>query len=134
MVTASHRKGANKKKPIQGYEDSDAPVRLILLVGGGLFAAVGLSIAIVCGILFWIIPNSPRQTSTLTASLQSGEPGLEVSPAADRQDLQIQNQARIDHYVWIDRQAMTARIPVTRAMMILAEHGWPDQDRGGGAK
>jgi hypothetical protein len=116
------------------YETSDVSPRLVLWVAFGLFAGMGLSILVVFGILRWIAPQASFSTATFSARQEQGGPRLEVSPSADRAALQREAQARLQGYGRIDKGAQTARIPIDRAMAILAARGWPDQDRGEGNK
>jgi hypothetical protein len=53
------------------------------------------------------------------------EPRLEPFPLAPVQRLRAQEDAILTTYGWVDRKAGVARIPVDRAMEILAERGLP---------
>jgi hypothetical protein len=48
------------------------------------------------------------------------EPRLQDDPAADLAAERAREQAQLDGYAWVDRDAGIARIPVDRAMAILA--------------
>lgn len=48
------------------------------------------------------------------------QPRLQPDPASDIATERMQQRARLDRYEWIDRDAGIARIPVTRAMQLLA--------------
>ena len=63
-------------------------------------------------------------------------PPLEVDPRAERVRIEKEASGRLETYGWTDREAGLARIPVERAIAILAEHGWPDPQgpQDGGAR
>jgi hypothetical protein len=52
-------------------------------------------------------------------------PRLQTYPFDDIKALRKEEAQVIDHYGWVDKNAGTVRIPVTRAMELLAERGLP---------
>lgn len=54
-----------------------------------------------------------------TPRLQTDDGNLDVAQLHAREDILL------DHYSWIDPKAQTVRIPITRAMQILAQQGLP---------
>jgi hypothetical protein len=48
-------------------------------------------------------------------------PRLQIDPRGDLEALRAREQAQLDGYGWIDRQAGTVHIPVDRAMSLLLE-------------
>lgn len=48
-------------------------------------------------------------------------PRLQADPLADLQALRAREQAQLDGYGWVDRQAGTVHIPLDRAMQLLLE-------------
>jgi hypothetical protein len=57
--------------------------------------------------------------------------GLQINPPEDYQRLRTTQQAMIEGYAWIDRQQGRLRIPIERAMELIAEQGLPVQPGGG---
>jgi hypothetical protein len=53
------------------------------------------------------------------------EPRLQADPAADLAALRASEDARLHGYAWVDRAAGRVRIPIERAMALLAEDGTP---------
>ena len=49
------------------------------------------------------------------------EPRLQVDPEADLRELRAREEGLLDGYGWVDRQAGTVRIPIARAIDLLAE-------------
>lgn len=60
------------------------------------------------------------------------EPRLQVDPATDLIRLRDVENVTLTNYAWIDPSKGQVRIPIARAMAILAERGLPS--RKGGAK
>lgn len=127
-MTASLQRKQRRQKASPQFELRDVSPPLVLWVTLGLFFGMGLSVFIVFGILWWIMPNAaPSQTAFGSNQAETG-PRLEVSPSVNRDLLQRQAEQRLQGYGWIDREARTAHIPIDRAMAILAARGWPDRD------
>ena len=59
------------------------------------------------------------QPAAPVATLPS-QPRLQPHPASDLAAERAQQQTRLDRYVWIDRDAGVARIPIGRAMELMA--------------
>ncbi|MGO4567623.1 hypothetical protein AB4Z52_21825 [Rhizobium sp. 2YAF20] len=116
---------AGKRPGAAGYETTDVSARLILLAGVGLFAGAALSIVIAFGVLRSVEPVRQPRSPSFNSQLDGG-PRLEVSPSADRVLLQAGARERLEGYGWIDQSRQTARIPIDRAIAILAMRGWPD--------
>jgi hypothetical protein len=63
------------------------------------------------------------------------EPRLQPDPVRDLQALHAQEHAVLNGYGWVDRKAGVVRIPVQRAMELLAQRGLPARPQppaGGG--
>jgi hypothetical protein len=55
-------------------------------------------------------------------------PRLQVSPHADLARINASEDAQLDSFGWVDRDRQIARMPIDRAMQLLAERGlsdWP---------
>src|SRR5438552_10332699 len=58
------------------------------------------------------------------------QPRLEVKPGASLAELRAAEDADLNSYGWIDRNAGTVRIPIDRAMQLILERGLPDVGTG----
>ena len=54
------------------------------------------------------------------------EPRLRTAPRADLAELRAAEERVLETYGWVDRQRGIARIPIERAMDIVAKRGVPD--------
>ena len=118
-----------------GHELSDLNPRAIAIFGIALAATV-----IACLILaVWIfgfftareakldVPPSPLAKLSAPA-----EPRLQVSAPKDLKEMRAAEEKILTSYDWVDRQAGTVRIPIDRAMQLLAERGLPASPKESG--
>ena len=116
-----------QKRP--GHETTDASASTI-----GLFAlGLALMIAIVLPLLRWMFwrleagaERADKVPSPLAADQEPPQPRLQSDPSADLAGLREQEVARLASYGWIDREKRVVRVPVNRAIDILAERGFPE--------
>jgi hypothetical protein len=113
------------------FERGDASPRGVAYAILGLFAGIGVSAALVAGLLYWSEPpaQKPARTPLQAAAPAPKAPRLEVSPTGDGPRIEAQAQHMLKGYAWIDRSAGIARIPIERAMDLTAKQGWPDDRR-----
>jgi hypothetical protein len=148
----SHDKSASLR---EGYEVTDVSVQGILVFLTGLFISVGVFFVFCFGLGILINnglkkadgpPNRWNASSYVAAGKLNS---MESNPAAEQQQLQqltrtfptprLQNDdgnqdlanlhARedllLDHYSWVDRSQGKVRIPIERAMELIAQRGLP---------
>jgi hypothetical protein len=60
------------------------------------------------------------------------EPRLQISPQQDMRQMRAAEMAALHSYGWVDRQAGIVRIPIERAIELLAERGLPARREGQG--
>ncbi|HEY3228230.1 MAG TPA: hypothetical protein VGJ87_03360, partial [Roseiflexaceae bacterium] len=118
-----------------GHEVGDVRIRNVVLVVGAMLVA---AVVIYLGLgAFFALLNDRAITADVPASpLSQTEqlppaPRLQVAPAEDLEKLRTAEQQRLNSYEWVDRSAGVVRIPIDRAMALIAERGLPT--RGGRA-
>ena len=52
-------------------------------------------------------------------------PRLQTTPVADLKQFRAAEEAALNTYRWVDKQAGIAQVPVARAIELIAEHGLP---------
>jgi len=111
-----------------GFQETGVPARGIVKVGAGLIGLILVSMAVVAGILAFMpnIGGRPPAQGVAAVPLAPPTPRLEVDPRGDRAAIESAGRNRIESYSWTDKSHRHARIPVERAMDILAARGWPD--------
>jgi hypothetical protein len=116
--------------PGGGYEKSDLTLPLVATFGGIL----ALVLVAVLVLIVWMLdffgarhPRLPAPAATVTPLARSGprEPRLQVDAFRDLKSMRTAEEALLGSYGWVDRQGGTVRIPLARAMELLAERGLP---------
>jgi hypothetical protein len=113
----------------RGHEPSDIRVRGVAFAILGLMAGIAVSAAFVWGVLWYERSHErrPQVTAVLKTNLRPPEPRLQTNPVPDRIAIESAARERLLSYAWSDEPGR-ARIPISRSMALLAEHGWPDPD------
>ena len=113
------------------HETSDANVRAIFVFGAGLFG-VALAVHIAIWLLFVFFAAREAQNVAprfpLAISQENRlppEPRLQIHPRQDLQDLRAGEDAVLNKYGWVDKQAGVARIPIDEAMKLTVQRGLP---------
>ncbi len=122
---------SRKSTPRAGHETSDVSIGGVVKFGIGLAAAAILVQVAVWGYFRLLEARERRQDQPVSplvaASLRRTppEPRLEPDPLLPRRRIRASEDAVLTTYGWVDRNAGMVRIPITRAMEILAERGLP---------
>jgi len=129
------------QNPDVAHEHSDVSVRGILLFTVVLFAFIVVTFVLVWWLFDYFAARemrADRPLLPLVSSRPSGslppEPRLQVSPSQDMQAMRAAEDARLNSYGWVDQQAGIVRIPIDRAMQLLAERGLPARPADEGEK
>ena len=92
--------------------------RLIALLGGGLL----LSLAVISAVLFATVrqPTSAQRNAAFTGDDGVPQPRLQAKPRDDLADFSARKKTILNEYAWVDRSNGVVRIPIDRAMDIVA--------------
>jgi hypothetical protein len=106
------------------FERSDADPRLISAI------AVGVALFLIAVPLFVlaVYRDAPRLGRIPENLPRPPAPQLQVRPQDDLKRLRAEESARLDSFGWADSDRENVRIPIERAMKLLAERGiagWP---------
>jgi hypothetical protein len=107
-----------------GYEKRDLDPRKI-----ALFAAGGAVVLLFAAALaFWMVQSSTRRHAALQSPRRPAQtrervaqPRLQVRGFDELREMRKAEETILDSYGWVDREKGIVRIPVDRAMEILAE-------------
>lgn len=127
MADTDH--GRPQDNPEVRHEHRDINVRVI--VGFGL-ALVIAAIVVHLG-LYWLLwrferiaaERAPEISPIEVTPPMPPEPGLRVSPPADLAAMRAAEEKVLETYGWVDKERKIVRIPIDRAMELLAERGLP---------
>jgi hypothetical protein len=115
------------------HEISDASSRtigLIALAMGCLAVAMHFAVFFLAKTLRNDVADSYPSTyvpADVKAELPR-EPRLQVNEAEDLATLKLREQATLANYGWIDKKDGVTRIPISRAMELIAQNGLPEFD------
>jgi hypothetical protein len=120
----------------RGRDERDVPLRPILISGMSLALLAGLSLLAMWLLFDYFAARRARLEVTPSPVFEARqlppEPRLEVSPQQDLRQMRAAETALLHSYGWVDRQAGIVRIPIERAIELLAERGLPTRGEGQG--
>lgn len=111
-----------------GHETRDINIRAVTWAAIGLVISA-LAVYATVGGLFNLFkrqypsPNAPSRITT--PGRLPPQPRLQTRPADDLQQLREAENAKLNSYGWIDKSMGVVRIPIDRAMDLLAQRGLP---------
>jgi hypothetical protein len=111
------------------HEERDVNLRLLGLAALGLIVLLGGGLVLVLWV-FDALDVTPAGQGLQTAPVVANAPRLpapplQTSPSRDMQDMLAAENARLQSYAWVDQRAGMARIPLQRALDLMAERGLP---------
>lgn len=120
--------------PGKGHEVRDVNFGNVMLIGAALLALVFVVMLVTVGILE--LMSSTPVASKLPASRfaeemrdwKPPEPRLESSPASTLAEVRTREDSLLNAYHWMNKDSGIARIPIERAMEIIAARGLPFRD------
>lgn len=122
-----------------GYEQRDVKVSFLAYVVVGLFLLMLAGMGVSWWFEGWTASGRRAQDVPLppvAASLpaQPPEPRLQVAPATDLAHIRAEEEALLDRYEWIDPKSGLVRIPIDRAIELVAARGLPARSQPSGEK
>lgn len=109
-----------------GHELSDLNPRAIAIFGIALAATVIACMILAVWIFNYLAARETKQDvppSPLAKAEAPPEPRLQLSAPKDLAERRAVEEKILNSYDWVNRQAGTVRIPIERAMQLLAERG-----------
>lgn len=117
----------------KGYETSDVGARWVAAAAAGL-AIVMVALAALMGSYLSLFDSRQASGTGRTAiertDLTPPKPRLEADPEGDARAINQDADQRLSEFGWTDRAGGIAHIPIDDAMKLLAQRGWPSQERG----
>jgi len=120
-----------ESNPTVAHEKTDADTHAITQFGIALVLVLVLS---QLG-LWWLFNSFTRRETKLSpqvtalvraqAPTEPPEPRLQASPQADMRMMREKDETILNHYGWVDPNRGVVRIPIDRALDLIAERGLP---------
>jgi hypothetical protein len=112
-----------------GHETTEVNVKTIVVSLAFLAVGTFLVCMLVVGIFrFFNSTYHPDVSAQQSQPQVPPEPRLEVAPARQIIDLRAREDHILSTYSWIDKNAGTVRVPIDRAIDMLAQKGLPAHD------
>ena len=112
-----------------GHEQSEVSVRLIVVSLAFLAVTTAIVFVLVIGIFrYFYDTNSTEETIKLTIPVIPPQPRIEVAPYEQLQQLRVQEDHILSTYAWVDKQAGVVRVPIDKAIDLLAAKGLPSHN------
>ena len=112
--------------PAAGHEERDVNVVAITKFGIGLAILIVVTIFTLWGLFNYFKTReagmSPKGAATAAGQMPP-EPRLERTPVRDLREIRAAEEQALNRYGWVDPDKGIVRIPVSRAMEILAQRG-----------
>jgi len=132
------------------FERRDIRVAAVLYFLLGLAVAGVLAHFIVAGLYSWLekrseaqqprlsplVHNAPRDTRHLSVDYRDylkqnfPSPQLEIDERTELDQVRLNEEQTLLTYGWVDQKAGTVRIPIERAMELIAQRGLPTRAQG----
>ncbi len=118
-----------------GHELSDLNPNKILWFGAGLGLGIALVVLAMYGMFHYFYQSETRARpapSPLSYGVEPPpEPRLLTRPGADLAAMRAEEDDILDSYGWIDREHGIVRVPIDRAITLLAQKGLPTRTQAG---
>lgn len=120
MAQTKHNNGS-------GHETSDASLKAAVLLVALTAGLVVVGVVSMYYLFGYVVDHQASQDAPPSPLLEDKAPfigpQLQVAPLQEMQDMKAAEQDVLDSYGWIDQKAGIVRIPIDRAMSLIAERG-----------
>jgi hypothetical protein len=112
-----------------GHEQSEVSVRLIVVSLAFLAVFTFIICVLVVGIFrYFHSYYGTDEAVKLSQPVVPPEPRIEVAPYEQLQQLKAKEDHILSTYAWVDKNAGTVRLPIDRAIDLLAAKGLPSHN------
>ena len=125
-----------RSDPVEiGHESSDIRPTYIALFGIGLAVILGVVVILTFLLMHYKTAQHERRDTPLPRLARERQampqPRLQVDAHNELREMRAAEDRVLHSYGWVDRDAGVVRIPVDRAMEILADKGLPARPQAG---
>lgn len=119
----------------KGHEERDVRVGALFTIAFSVFVCCAGCFLVVSAMWRYFSLHDPAKTGEranipLTAVENFPQPRLQVQSGGDLQKLRAAEEADLNSYGWVNRDATIVRVPIDRAMQLLMQRGLPDVGAG----
>jgi hypothetical protein len=125
----------SNEKPYHDHERTDADVISLSMIVLFLFMSGVVIFFVVAGMMHYFKTHEPAKIAgqsnvPVPTAGEFPKPRLEVNASIDLAKLHAAEEAELNSYGWIDRNAGIVHVPIDRAMQLLLQRGLPDVGAG----
>jgi hypothetical protein len=117
-----------------GHEKRDISVPAVTWFAAGLIIAGIITYLSIAGLYKSFEHLHPSSTAPSRTALRpptiAAQPRLQTNPAVDLEIFQTAEEAKLKSYGWVDKAGGVIRIPIERAMELIAQRGLPTRGPG----
>ncbi|MGA3235123.1 MAG: hypothetical protein ABSG03_02375 [Bryobacteraceae bacterium] len=123
--------------PENRYEHRDVSFKALTKFAIGLIITTIFSVGLVLGMFQYLlhreggVPASRVESPAQDARQLPPEPRLEDTPATDLQEMRAAEDQVLHNYRWLDQSNGIVRLPIDRAMDLIAQRGLPARQESG---
>jgi hypothetical protein len=132
---------ADRQRPEVRHEEQDVNAFAITKFGIGLSIVIIVTMFVLWGLLTFFkarltseVTLLPGTNAVPTVSKLPPAPRLQANPRTDLRSMRTEEEQQLRGYGWIDQQHGVVRIPIERAMDILAQRGLPARPPNEGSR
>lgn len=119
------------ERPSPLHEADNVSVRVMATIGLGFLIFVIVASGSVALAFKWLDADSTLVSAEVVVKRQLTGPGVHPNQAEERRQIQASEDALLNQYGWQNQQHDVARIPIDRAIELMAERklktGWSKQ-------
>ena len=123
------------KKPVPGFEESDVNVFAIGRFAFALVAVVLVCVVLLFGFFHYLVGVTGGPRPKVSDYSRDGQlppqPRLEERPVTELREFREAEDKALNSYGWVDQKAGVVRIPIERAMQLIAQQGLPTTPKAG---
>ncbi|MDA1313671.1 MAG: hypothetical protein O2968_10085 [Acidobacteria bacterium] len=121
-----------RAKGTPGHEQSDAHARPVAVFEVGLLVWIVISGVLMVGLFYYFTGREAERDTggSPLAETRTVTPGprLQTTPSDELEQLRARDEERIHSYAWVSEEQGVVRIPIERAMDMVAERGLPTRE------
>ena len=116
----------------RGYETTDINVWAVGKFAFALVVVTVVSLALLFGLMkYFQSRESTEVVKTIDPRKLFPQPQLQQTPIPDLRSFHAEEDKVLNSYAWVDQPKGVVRIPIDRAIDVLAQRGLPSRKAGG---
>jgi hypothetical protein len=130
----AENKPQDLERPAAGHEVRDVNTWAVTKFAIALVLLCGVALLILAGLFKYFLAREVAEETapgaTAIANRLPPAPRLQTNPIHDLEAMRAGEDAVLNSYGWVDQKNGIARIPISRAIDLLAQHGLPSRPQG----